>query len=187
MNTLPFWQDDITAKLLAGVLAPEQAVENLIELSPAEILQRDANFKSQVFGLPGKFFTIYDPEAIPLEYLENFKAMVTIIMQIESDLGIKFLVTSFFRSMSHHFRVYAAKGITDTTKIPMLSTHLFCNGIDVIIVGMTVKQMHDLFTEEFLERYGLWMEHPAHTPGWGHLQRVPYKSWKPGMSRKYHI
>jgi hypothetical protein len=187
MRTLPFWQEDITEKLLAGVLSPVEAVESFIELTDEEKRIREQNFNSPVFGIPGKFFTIYDPESIPIEHLDNFSKTADIVSDIEADLGVSFIVTSFFRSIKHHIRVYFAKGITDIAKIPKLSTHLFGNGIDVIPVGKPVKWLHKLCTEAFLERYNLWMEHESHTPGWVHWQRVPYRSWKPGMSRKYHI
>jgi hypothetical protein len=38
-------------------------------------------------------------------------------------------------------------------------------------------------TEENLEKYGLWMEHPDSTPQWLHLSCRPYSSWRPGLTR----
>ena len=36
-----------------------------------------------------------------------------------------------------------------------------------------------------LEEIGLWLEHPAATPRWCHVQTVPYRSWKPDQPRYF--
>jgi hypothetical protein len=39
--------------------------------------------------------------------------------------------------------------------------------------------------EANLEKYGLFMEDPASTPGWLHLTDRPYTTWKPGKTRVF--
>jgi hypothetical protein len=187
LRTAPFWQEDISDKLLSGVLNPVDVVENWIELTEEEKQRLLINSTLPKFGYGGRFFTIYKPNQIPTEYLAYFEITAQKVLDIEKDLGLEFIISSFFRSMAHHLRVYAAKGITNPDKIPMKSTHLRCQGIDLVPVKMKIKDAQALFTEEFLVKHNIWMEHEAHTPGWIHIQLVPYPSWKPGMSRKYHI
>lgn len=38
---------------------------------------------------------------------------------------------------------------------------------------------------DVLEELGLWLEHPAATPRWCHVQIVPYGSWVPGKPRYF--
>ncbi len=55
------------------------------------------------------------------------------------------------------------------------STHMTGNGIDI---ADNDGVFDDWLTDEILEKYGLYREHPSQTKSWVHLQRVPPKSGK---------
>lgn len=185
MKTLPFWQDDVVDQIMKGVIRPVELVENFVELNQAELYQRDVNFNSGTRY--GRFLTIYSPDQIPEDVMYNLIHTSEIVMSIERDLNVKFSIRSLVRTISHHLKVYAAKGITDVNKIPMKSTHLYGKGVDVSPTEKPIKWLHEMCTEEFLEKHNIWMEHEQHTPSWVHWQTIPYPSWKPGKSRKYKI
>lgn len=185
IRTTPFWQDDISDQLLKGVISPIDVVESSIELTESE--RKNLVFNSLFADSGVKFLTIYTLDEIPKEYHPNLLTMTQKLNRLEEDYNYNLLCTSFFRSRTHHLRVYAAKGIIDVTKIPMLSNHLTCLAGDMVPQHKPVKHLHDFLTEEKLEQHGLWMEHPLDTPAWAHLQGVAHKSWTPGASRKYRI
>ena len=62
------------------------------------------------------------------------------------------------------------------------SSHKKGNGIDPYDPYNTFD---NAITDELLEEYGLWREHPDSTPGWCHLQRTPYGSWVSGKTRTF--
>lgn len=55
------------------------------------------------------------------------------------------------------------------------STHMTGNGIDIADPD---GAFDDWLTDEILEKYGLYREHPSQTKSWCHLQRVPPRSGK---------
>lgn len=55
------------------------------------------------------------------------------------------------------------------------STHMTGNGIDI---ADNDGVFDDWLTDEILEKYSLYREHPSQTKSWCHLQRVPPRSGK---------
>jgi hypothetical protein len=89
------------------------------------------------------------------------------------------IATSGVRSKAEHLRVYAEKGITDLTKIPMNSKHLIGAAID--IADPDGKHMEwCIAEEEFLYEVGIWIERG--TKGWVHFQCEKYASWVEGKT-----
>ena len=54
------------------------------------------------------------------------------------------IITSGYRSMAHHLKIYAEKGITDKSKIPMGSYHLQGKAVDFQVKGMTIAEVYRL-------------------------------------------
>lgn len=95
---------------------------------------------------------------LPKEYESNLNILLERINELESKFGkFKFIVTSGFRDMANHLRIYKEKGITDKSKIPMKSKHLTCEAVDIsdpeFVLTKWCKE-----NEKVLEEIGLWCE-----------------------------
>lgn len=92
------------------------------------------------------------------------------------------VVTSGLRTMEDHLRIYSEKGITDQSKIPMKSKHLFGQAVDIAdqtgLLKVFINNNIPLLAEN-----SLWCEDFHSTPGWCHFQTVPYGSWVDGKER----
>ena len=111
------------------------------------------------------------------EIKENLKILFGKINQIRDEWNNPMLVTSGFRSMDDHLRIYREKGITDHSKIPMKSKHLFGQAVDISDPNKEL-QGWCLNNENALEFIGLWCEDFESTPNWVHFQIVPPASGK---------
>ncbi len=82
--------------------------------------------------------TIYSIDGVTPEIYVNLKRLALALEQVRSWLGDRSMtVTSGFRSMADHLRIYAAKGITDKRKIPMGSFHLKGLAADFSVAGLS--------------------------------------------------
>lgn len=64
-----------------------------------------------------------------------------------------------------------------TTNAAVNSKHMTCQAIDLHDPdGLLDEWCMD--SQQYLEQFGLWQEHPSATKGWAHLQSVPPKSGK---------
>lgn len=61
----------------------------------------------------------------------NLAILLERVNKIRSEWGKPMTVTSGLRSMEDHLRIYADKGITDPSKIPMKSKHLVGAAVDI--------------------------------------------------------
>lgn len=64
------------------------------------------------------------------------------------------------------------------------SNHCKCLAID-IVDGDCALDAFCLASPHVLEELGLWQESPKSTPGWCHVQIVPFRSYKPGGARVF--
>jgi hypothetical protein len=82
----------------------------------------------------------------PLEHLQNIKKIADElrVYQFKVFGGRKIRITSGYRSMAHHLRIYKELGITDPKKIPMGSLHLKGLAVDFTVDGLTNKQVYEL-------------------------------------------
>ena len=120
-------------------------------------------------------------EDLPADHQANIKELLVKINKVREKYGKPMTPTSAYRSMADHLRIYAQKGITDKSKIPMKSKHLFGQACDIADADGKLKEWCKK-NEDFLLSIGLWCEHYDDTPTWVHFQIVPYGSWKPGKS-----
>lgn len=118
---------------------------------------------------------------LPDDQKENGKILLEKINLIRTKWNKPMTVTSGYRSMEHHLEIYAAKGITDQSKIPMKSKHLFMQACDISDPERDLqKWCKD--NVSFLEEIGVWMEDFSKTPNWCHFQSVPYGSYTKGKN-----
>lgn len=114
---------------------------------------------------------------LPDELEPNLVELLVRINKVRDAFGRPMTVTSGFRSMEDHLRIYHDKGIFDEAKIPMKSKHLYCQALDIY------DPMGELNTwckdnEKLLVKIGLWLE--VRQGNWQHFQIEKFKSYKDG-------
>jgi uncharacterized protein YcbK (DUF882 family) len=116
-------------------------------------------------------------EDTPAEHQANLAILLEKINKIRDLWGKPMTVTSGYRSKEDQIRVYAAKGITDISKIPMGSQHLRGAAVDIFDPKQEM-QAWVLNNVNILEEVGLWMEDFSATKNWLHFQIFPPRSGK---------
>jgi len=116
----------------------------------------------------------------PTDHLINVHSTLIKLNKLRDAYGKPLRVTSGYRSMAKHLAIYAAKGITDQSKIPMQSNHLKGLAADVVPIEDDIKHLQDWILDnvKLMEEIGLWFEDFSATPTWCHIQVVPPKSGK---------
>ena len=114
------------------------------------------------------------------EYLENLEELLVKLNHLRAAYGKPLRVTSGLRDIQKHLAIYAAKGITDQSKIPMQSRHLYGFAADLVPIEDNIKHLHDWVNHnvKLMEEIGLYFEAFEYTPTWLHCQSVPPKSGK---------
>lgn len=107
----------------------------------------------------------------------NLMDLLERINKVRSAYNKPMTVTSPLRTMAHHLEIYAKKGITDRSKIPMKSKHLYGQAVDIFDPKRELQAWCKA-NEKFLADVGLWMEDFSATPNWVHFQVVPPASGK---------
>lgn len=115
------------------------------------------------------------------ELKSNLEILLKKMNELRSKYGKPMKVTSGYRSKEDQIRIYKDKGITDVSKIPMKSKHLYCQAVDISDPNKDLQKWCKQ-NESVLKEIGLWMEDFSATPNWVHFQAVPYASWKEGKS-----
>lgn len=104
---------------------------------------------------------------------ENLKDLAERLTRLELEFrkspgGFLFTVTSGFRNISDHYRIYRAKGITAP---PMGSKHLTGQAADISDPFGILMAWLKSCSEEFLEPFGLYFEKGI--VDWIHAQSAP--------------
>jgi len=115
---------------------------------------------------------------VPFEHQDNLIMLKDKLNQFRSAYGKPLLVTSGYRSLEKHLAIYAAKGITDQSKIPMKSNHLYGLAADLVPIEDDIKHLHNwvLDNVKLCEELGLYFERFDYSPTWLHVQCVAPKS-----------
>jgi hypothetical protein len=115
---------------------------------------------------------------IPKDHWGNLQKLHEKINIIRTAYGLPLTVTSGYRTLEDHLRIYEEKGITDKTKIPMKSNHL--RGLACDLVAKDVKHFQDWINDNLLlmEKEGLYFEDFSITKTWVHCQIVAPASGK---------
>lgn len=114
------------------------------------------------------------------EYEANIARLLAAWNIIREAYGKPMIVSSGFRSIDDHKRIYreiaARKGLK-TVRIPMGSRHLSGEALDISDPRRELQKwiMKNL---DICERAGLYFEDFKYTPTWVHAQIVPPKSGK---------
>ena len=110
---------------------------------------------------------------VPIEYQHNLEDLKTRINVVREKRGIPMIVTSGFRSMQDHLRIYRSMGVPDD-KIPMNSWHLKGAAVDISDPdGSLMQWCRD--NVPLLEEVGLWIEDDTSVKR-VHFQIFPPKS-----------
>jgi hypothetical protein len=117
---------------------------------------------------------ILGDNTLPEKYRVNYEALLHKCNILRKEYGKPMIVTSGFRSLEDHKRIYKLKGISNP---PMGSAHLRCQAIDFADSDKLLKNWV-LNNVQFMIDIGFWIEDPQWTPTWLHLQIVPPKSHK---------
>lgn len=114
---------------------------------------------------------ILNGKICPADYELNLLDLLVKINKVRDAFGRPMIVTSGFRSMEDHERIYR-KQIQAGTYVPRSSKHLSCEAVD-ISDSNRILQKWCIENEKLLAEIGLWMEDFSHTPRWVHFQTVP--------------
>jgi uncharacterized protein YcbK (DUF882 family) len=106
---------------------------------------------------------------------DNIKQLCEKLNKVRKAYGKSMIITSGLRTMKHHLEIYAKKGITDKSKIPLKSKHLYGQAADVFDPDGSLKTWIKN-NIKVVEDAGLYMEDFKYTPNWVHFQIVPPKS-----------
>ena len=118
----------------------------------------------------------------PQETQDNLNDLLEKINKVRTAYAKAMTVSSGLRSMEHHLGIYAAKGITDKSKIPMKSKHLYGLAVDISDADGKLKEWAKA-NIKLMEEIGFWFESFDDTPTWVHFQTQPFGSYKAGGTR----
>lgn len=104
---------------------------------------------------------------------DNLAILLERINKVRTAWGKPLIVTSGLRSMEHHLAIYAAKGITDKSRIPMKSKHLVGAAVDLSDPDLELTEWLKA-NPKILEEAELWCEEG--NSNWTHCQIYPPKS-----------
>jgi LAS superfamily LD-carboxypeptidase LdcB len=107
---------------------------------------------------------------------DNLTLLLERMNKVREAYGKSMVVTSGLRTMADHLRIYAAKGITDKSKIPMHSKHLVGLAVDIADSDGSLNQWCK-DNVELLRDIGIWLENRQ--GGWQHFQVAPFGSYQP--------
>lgn len=118
----------------------------------------------------------YKWDDLDSEIKANIELLLKRMNEVRKLYAKPMIVTSGLRTKDDQIRVYAKKGITDITKIPMKSKHLTGCALDVSdLSGDLNKWCKE--NEEKLRDIGIWLE--TRQGNWQHFQIEPYGSYTP--------
>lgn len=101
------------------------------------------------------------------EIQDNLAVLLDRVNEIRNEWGKSMTVTSGLRSMADHLRIYAAKDITDQSKIPMKSRHLIGAAVDISDPDLALTAWLKA-NPTILENAQLWCEEG--NKNWVHFQ-----------------
>lgn len=115
---------------------------------------------------------------IKKEHWDNLNKLQQAVNKLRLAYGKPLTVTSGYRSVDDHIRIYKEKGITDKSKIPMKSKHLSGLACDLVCDDLEDFKNFIIKNEKLCEELNLYFEHFDETPTWVHCQITPPASGK---------
>lgn len=136
---------------------------------PILLKQRESYFSPEEFQCKCKQSSCKD-QKLSCKLLDS-------LIKLREAYDAPMVVTSGIRCVHDHKRIYAAKGITDESKIPMGSQHLKGQAVDISDKDGKLKAwIND--NVAILEQLGLYCEDFAYTSTWVHFSNIEPKSKK---------
>lgn len=125
-----------------------------------------------------------DPASLPDGKLDQENDLLERVNKVRVAWNKPMTVTSGVRTLADHLRIYAQKGITDKSKIPMKSKHLetvtTAAAVDIADPGLEITKWLKA-NPDILEDAGLYCEEG--NANWLHCQNQPFGSYTPGGTR----
>ena len=115
---------------------------------------------------------------ISKDHWDNLTKLQNTATELRKAYGKPLTISSGYRSMEDHLRIYKEKGITDQSKIPMKSKHLFGQACDLVCADIKDFQKWILANEDLCKKLDIYFEDFSATPTWVHCQIVPPNSGK---------
>jgi hypothetical protein len=119
---------------------------------------------------------------IPHSHQVNIDELLKRVNIIREAYGKPMNVSSGYRSLQDHLRIYSQKGITDPNKVPMGSQHLSGEALDIADPKGELQAWIKAHPE-IIEQANLYLEDFGATPTWVHMQIRAFKSYKPDGTR----
>jgi hypothetical protein len=114
------------------------------------------------------------------EQKDNFVILLERVNKVRTAWGKPMTITNTIRTMAEHLAIYAKKGITDKSKIPMRSNHLVGAATDVSDPNLELTQwLKD--NPQVMEECDIFCE--LGNSNWSHIQIRPFASYKVGGTR----
>jgi uncharacterized protein YcbK (DUF882 family) len=113
----------------------------------------------------------------------NLINLLVIINKIRTLWGKPMKVTSGLRSMEEHLAIYASKKITDKSKIPMKSKHLYGQAVDIYDPNLEITNWLKA-NPKIMEDCAIFCE--SGNSNWVHIQITPFNSYVRGGSRWFN-
>lgn len=115
-----------------------------------------------------------DYNSLPKDQQASIMTLLERVNRIRSLWNKGMTVTSGYRSMEDHLRIYKEKGITDQSKIPMQSKHLYGQAVDIFDPDLSLTKWLKENNSQRLIDAQLWCEEG--NKNWVHFQILPPKS-----------
>lgn len=118
---------------------------------------------------------------LPEDHQKNLAILLERINVIRKEYAKPMYVSSGYRSLEDHLRIYREKGITNQSKIPMKSKHLSGQAVDIADGDGALKKWV-LNNVKLMEDVGFWFEDFGVTTTWVHFQIV-----SPGSGKRFFM
>lgn len=115
-------------------------------------------------------------EEVKLNAIELLNRVNRLILMLPVELQDGIVVASGWRPE-------ALNALTKGASIR--SKHIKGCAIDILDPN-DARDSYIMQNQSLLETCGLFIEHPKATPGWTHLQSIPFNSYKPGAVRWFY-
>ena len=118
----------------------------------------------------------YELSNLPQDHQDALAILLERANKIRSSYASPMTVSSGYRSMDDHLRIYREKAakegkVFDETQVPKKSKHLFGQAVDIYDPDKKLqKWCKD--NETFLVETGVWIESFSATPNWVHFQII---------------
>lgn len=111
---------------------------------------------------------------IPIVHQQNIQELLKRVNVLREAWGKPLIVTSGYRTMQDHVRIYSQKGTVDLSKIPMRSQHLIGCAIDLYDPDLAFTKWLKEDNSKRLVEAGLYAEEG--NSNWCHLQMYAPRS-----------